>query len=61
MTGYTVHTGSSDKFAAGWDQIFTAAEKKKEKKKGSGGKKSGSAKAKNESGKKSARKVKRGK
>ena len=22
MTGYTVHTGSSEKFAAGWDQIF---------------------------------------
>jgi len=22
MTGYTVHTGSSKKFAQGWDQIF---------------------------------------
>jgi hypothetical protein len=22
MTGYTVHTGSSEKFAAGWDRIF---------------------------------------
>jgi hypothetical protein len=22
MTGYTVHTGSSKKFASGWDQIF---------------------------------------
>lgn len=22
MTGYTVHTGSSKKFAAGWDHIF---------------------------------------
>jgi hypothetical protein len=22
MTGYTVHTGSTKKFAAGWDQIF---------------------------------------
>lgn len=22
MTGYTVHTGSTEKFAAGWDQIF---------------------------------------
>lgn len=22
MTGYTVHTGSSKKFAEGWDQIF---------------------------------------
>lgn len=22
MTGYTVHTGSTDKFTKGWDQIF---------------------------------------
>ena len=22
MTGYTVHTGSSEKFSQGWDQIF---------------------------------------
>jgi hypothetical protein len=22
MTGYTVHTGSNDKFSNGWDQIF---------------------------------------
>ncbi len=22
MTGYTVHTGSSEKFSDGWDQIF---------------------------------------
>lgn len=22
MTGYTVHTGSNDKFSKGWDQIF---------------------------------------
>lgn len=22
MTGYTVHTGSSEKFSEGWDQIF---------------------------------------
>ena len=22
MTGYTVHTGSTEKFAAGWDNIF---------------------------------------
>lgn len=37
MTGYTVHTGSNDKFSNGWDQIFakkqtvkkaTAAEEK---------------------------------
>jgi hypothetical protein len=22
MTGYTVHTGSSEKFSGGWDKIF---------------------------------------
>lgn len=22
MTGYTVHTGATEKFVAGWDQIF---------------------------------------
>lgn len=26
MTGYTVHTGSSEKFAAGWDRIFKSEE-----------------------------------
>ncbi|MFO1021050.1 MAG: hypothetical protein U0903_10185 [Planctomycetales bacterium] len=29
MTGYTVHTGSSEKFSAGWDQIFKGTAKKK--------------------------------
>jgi hypothetical protein len=30
MTGYTVHTGSSQKFTSGWDQIFaTRASKAK--------------------------------
>jgi len=24
MTGYTVHTGSNDKFRDGWDKIFKA-------------------------------------
>lgn len=24
MTGYTVHTGSNDKFRDGWDNIFKA-------------------------------------
>lgn len=24
MTGYTVHTGSTEKFSTGWDQIFKA-------------------------------------
>lgn len=33
MTGYTVHTGASEKFVEGWDQIFkrTAKTKKAEK------------------------------
>ena len=33
MTGYTVHTGSSEKFAAGWDDIFVQHKAKKAKKK----------------------------
>ena len=27
MTGYTVHTGSTEKFAAGWDVIFQRGKK----------------------------------
>ena len=27
MTGYTVHTGSTEKFAEGWDQIFKTGPK----------------------------------
>lgn len=29
MTGYTVHTGSSEKFSTGWDAIFQSPAKKK--------------------------------
>jgi len=29
MTGYTVHTGSTEKFAAGWDVIFKRAKRAK--------------------------------
>lgn len=29
MTGYTVHTGSTEKFAAGWDEIFGRGSGKK--------------------------------
>ena len=29
MTGYTVHTGTSDKYATGWDAIFGKAPAKK--------------------------------
>ncbi|QDT52897.1 hypothetical protein Pan44_09100 [Caulifigura coniformis] len=28
MTGYTVHTGASKKFATGWDRVFGKAVKK---------------------------------
>lgn len=27
MTGYTVHTGSTEKFSEGWDQIFKSGKK----------------------------------
>ncbi|MBT4867062.1 MAG: hypothetical protein HON53_18315 [Planctomycetaceae bacterium] len=29
MTGYTVHTGSSEKFTEGWDNIFSQSGAKK--------------------------------
>ena len=29
MTGYTVHTGSTEKFSEGWDKIFKSGAKKK--------------------------------
>ena len=29
MTGYTVNTGSSKKFASGWDNVFSGAKTKK--------------------------------
>jgi hypothetical protein len=29
MTGYTVHTGSTMKFAAGWDEVFAKPAKSK--------------------------------
>jgi hypothetical protein len=31
MTGYTVHTGSNQKFSSGWDRIFQAGSAKKSK------------------------------
>ncbi len=30
MTGYTVHTGSSEKFSQGWDQIFGKSGRKRQ-------------------------------
>lgn len=45
MTGYTVHTGTSVKFTAGWDRIFVdTAAAKPEKKDGGSSKKSVSRK-----------------
>lgn len=32
MTGYTVHTGSNDKFSSGWDRIFEGKKTSKERK-----------------------------
>jgi hypothetical protein len=29
VTGYTVHTGSNEKFAAGWEQVFGSQKRKK--------------------------------
>lgn len=60
MTGYTVHTGTNEKFSAGWDNIFAAGKGKNGDKKGEeGAKKSEKKAAKAE--KKADRKVKRGK
>ena len=64
MTGYTVHTGSNENFASGWDQIFSGGKKPAKKRSGPNASEvTGSAKgATNDSGgKKPARKVKRGK
>ena len=36
MTGYTVHTGSTEQFTAGWDHIFSGAQKTKRKAQGGG-------------------------
>jgi len=33
MTGYTVHTGSNDKFREGWDNIFQSKKSKTAQKK----------------------------
>ncbi len=58
MTGYTVHTGTNDKFAAGWDQIFSSGPAKKAAKKKPEAAKAAKSAA---PAKKAAKKVKRGK
>jgi len=42
MTGYTVHTGTSDDFVVGWDNIFSNSAAKKQ----TSGKKKSAAKKK---------------
>ena len=32
MTGYTVHTGSNDKFSSGWDRVFQGKKGSSERK-----------------------------
>jgi hypothetical protein len=55
MTGYTVHTGTSKKFASGWDSIFSGkAPAKKTAGKPAKGKKAATPKAKKQGTKKSA-------
>ncbi|HWL08524.1 MAG TPA: hypothetical protein VNQ76_08975 [Planctomicrobium sp.] len=53
MTGYTVHTGSNDKFRDGWDRIFKTPASKK-----SGGVKAPKAAAPKQTGKAPAKKKK---
>jgi hypothetical protein len=43
MTGYTVHTGSNDKFRSGWDKIFKSAKRAPAKSKPAAGKDAGSS------------------
>jgi hypothetical protein len=62
MTGYTVHTGSTLKFAGGWDRIFAGkkgARSAVETAKGAAGK--GTSKSARSAGKKVAKKVRRAK
>ncbi|MGE3314257.1 MAG: hypothetical protein AB7O26_04000 [Planctomycetaceae bacterium] len=54
MTGYTVHTGSTEKFSSGWDNIFSNRKSAKK----SAPRKAAAAKAKKSSGKKKAAKGK---
>jgi len=58
MTGYTVHTGATEKFVAGWDQIFKKrgkATRTSAKKKQPSAKKKAAAKAARPKGRKAAK------
>lgn len=41
MTGYTVHTGSTEKFSEGWDRIFSGSGQKQKKSKAAAGQSTG--------------------
>jgi hypothetical protein len=61
MTGYTVHTGATEKFVAGWDEIFKKQAKGKgtpAKKKQAAAKKKSAAKSVKSTGRKAAKKKK---
>ena len=45
MTGYTVHTGASKKFVAGWDHIFSGGNSQENSVKKKTGRKKAAAKA----------------
>lgn len=61
MTGYTVHTGSNDKFSAGWDQIFSGQAKPAKKGAAASAKKGGKSASSEATKKKVPKKAKRGK
>lgn len=52
MTGYTVHTGSTEQFAAGWDHIFHRGSAKKAAAKKSAARKATTKTTKSKSGRK---------
>ena len=59
MTGYTVHTGATEQFVAGWDEIFKKQEKAKgpsAKKKQAAAKKKAPAKVAKSKGRKAEKK-----
>ncbi|MDA0834288.1 MAG: hypothetical protein O2955_12965 [Planctomycetota bacterium] len=56
MTGYTVHTGSNEKFSQGWDKVFSGG--KKSKTSAGSSKKTAKKSAVKSTAKKTARKVK---
>ncbi len=60
MTGYTVHTGTSKKFASGWDSIFGGSPPAKKTAKSGDGGKSPQSKAKKKTAKKKTTKKKPG-